>query len=152
VKKWFLCLLVLLCACAPPKTYTFDKMFNHTADFDKVWTAVIETFGELNLPVENMEKDSGLIVTDWISVAEGKKACDYCDCGGAGLVWVARGTEGKFNVFVKRMESGGCSITVNTSFRQLRQSDAGGSKYATCNSSGQLETRINTLVSEKLNK
>lgn len=34
--------------------------------FETVWTAVIETFSDMNLAVVNMEKAFGFMATDWI--------------------------------------------------------------------------------------
>jgi len=56
-----------------------QKSFLIEAPFDKIWEAIIETFAELQLPIQNMEKASGLITTDWIDF-KGQTNEDYCDC------------------------------------------------------------------------
>jgi len=59
------CLYFLNCATAPPPRQ-IQNSFPIEGEFDKVWTAIIETFSDLQLPIENIEKASGLITTDWI--------------------------------------------------------------------------------------
>ena len=100
MNKWNLLLalqlmLVVGCATAPGK-YSVVKDFPHSADYDKVWSAVIDTFAELNLPIANLEKASGLITTDW-----GEVPGEFCDCGKPGLAQQSA-PEGKFNVFVRK--------------------------------------------------
>jgi len=48
----------------PPKPRQIQNSFQIEKPFDAVWTAVIEVFSELSLPIINIEKASGLIVTD----------------------------------------------------------------------------------------
>jgi len=133
------------CASAP-KAHEFEKSFPYARTYDDVWAAVIETFAELNLPIANVEKDSGIITTDWLDM-EGSDA--FYDCGGHGIFTV-ESTQGKFNVFVKRnAETTGASVLVNTSFRQLR-SFGSDQSWTQCTSTGSLENKINGKISKKL--
>lgn len=139
-------MILSLVGCATaPKQHVITNSFDYERDFDTVWTAVVEVFAEMNYPIDNMEKDSGLITTDWLSLA-GTGNDDYCDCGGLGLT-TEDARQGKFNVFVKK-GSGGATVRVNCLFRQTR-SFGGSSSTVNCVSTGNLEARVNQLISEK---
>jgi hypothetical protein len=134
------------CATAPPPRQ-ITNAFQIENSHDAVWQALIETFAELNLPIQNMEKDSGLIVTDWIDFT-GQTNEDYADCGGLGInIEVNR--VGKFNVFVKKITENTCEIKVNTMYEQTMK--FGDSLYKRkCNSTGKLEAEIFNLIKTKI--
>jgi hypothetical protein len=106
--------------------------------------AVIETFAELNLPIATIEKQSGLIATDWISFGY---SGEDCDCGSPGLATDSERT-GKFNVFV-REKDGAVEIKVNTTFQVSRKFMDTVSRVPCC-STGELEKKIKTLVSQRI--
>lgn len=137
-------LLALLVGCAtPPKVYEFDKSWVVESEFDEIWSATVELFAERNWPISTLEKDSGIIVTDWVSVGmEG----EYADCGQPGLA-VVRRREVKFNVFIRKGDQ--IALTVNTSFRELRRFDYQ-SFYSECNSTGALEAEVHQLVLQRV--
>jgi hypothetical protein len=136
------------CATAPVPRQIVNS-FQIDKPFDLVWSAVIETFAELQLPIMNMEKDSGLIVTDWIELV-GQDNSGYCDCGGLGInIEVNR--VGKFNVFVKKASGDSCEIKINTSYQQTIKFGDLVSKR-NCISTGKLEKEFFDLVSSKTSK
>lgn len=142
-----LCLMFVFvggCATAPAQR-TVVNSFSYTTSIDKVWSATVETFAELNLPIDNMEKDSGLITTDWINLT-GTGNKEYCDCGGLGLA-IEEARRGKFNVFVKQVGSE-VAVRVNCQFQQTA-SLGGSTVNRECVSMGNLEARINSLISSK---
>jgi len=146
------CLMIYSCATAPlPRQIA--KVFPIEAPFDEVWQAVIETFAEMNLPIVNMEKDSGLITTDWIAYPLGKAGKVYCDCGGLGLnVEISR--EGRFNVFLRKIDGNSCELKVNCLFSQRIQpvmaEGATGITRRNCVSTGKLEADMFEMVKSKL--
>jgi len=128
------------CATAPVPQQIVNS-FKIDRAFDSVWVAVIETFSDLQLPILNMEKDSGLIVTDWIDF-KGQDNNGYCDCGK--LTWKKEETrEGKFNIFVKKITEASCEIKINTMYRQIIINY--GDKRD-CVSTGKLEKEFYDLV------
>jgi hypothetical protein len=142
----FICLFLWNCAIAPAPREIM-KSFPIEKPYDRVWSAVIETFAELQLPIQNMEKDSGLIITDWIDFT-GQKNEDYCDCGGLGINTEVR-RSGKLNVFVKKINENSCEIQVNTMFEQMiRFGDTAPTKR-NCVSTGNLEAEMFRLIKEK---
>jgi len=141
----FLCFGLICCATAPPPRQIISS-FPIEKPYDTVWQAVIETFAELQLPIMNMEKDSGLIVTDWIDFT-GQNNNGYCDCGGLGINIEVNRT-GKFNVFVKKTGDNSCDIKVNTMYQQMLKFGDTISKR-NCVSTGNLEAEIYNKVKEK---
>jgi uncharacterized lipoprotein len=151
VKRIFLvglvCLVLAACATAPMPRQ-IQNSFPIDQPFEKVWQAVIETFAELNLPIMNMEKASGLITTDWISFRGQKDEAGYCSCGKAGFPFSEVERKGKFNVYVKKIEEASCEIKVNSSFEATAAyQDA--IKSISCISTGNLEKEIYELVLAK---
>jgi hypothetical protein len=147
-KLWALAVIFLFVSCATaPKPREIINSFPIEKPYDAVWQAVVETFAELQLPIMNMEKDSGLIVTDWIDFT-GQKNTDYCDCGGLGInIEVNR--VGKFNVFVKKVTDNSCEAKINTMYQQtIKFSDVISKRK--CVSTGNLEAQFYKLVNDKL--
>lgn len=142
------CLFIYGCATAPvPRQIT--KAFPIEAPFDDVWQAVIESFSDLQLPIDNMEKDSGLITTDWIDI-KGQKNTDYCDCGGLGIN-IEQRRVGKFNVFVKRIAGDSCEIRINCMYEQTISDIYEKSfRRRKCVSTGKLEAEMFNLIKSKL--
>lgn len=138
--------------CAAPKQFVFDPVATYDADYDAVWTAVIEYFATANLPIQTIEKDSGLIVTEWMDASENSISAKenklYCDCGGAGLT-VRRWTSGKFSIHVKRLPGGNADLRVTCTFQQGREiMDT--VTVTDCPSTGYLEKMIHDYVRVKV--
>lgn len=148
----FLCLCFgLICCATPPVPRQVPNSFPIDKPFDTVWQSVIETFAELNLPIMNMEKVSGLITTDWISFAGQDNIKGYCDCGGLGI---SREVDrrGRFNVYVKKVGDSACELKVNSIFDHTITSalDNHSPNYTSaCVSTGKLEAEVFKRVSEK---
>lgn len=141
-----ICLFFFACASAP-KARMIENSFSIESDYDSTWSAVIETFAELQLPIDNMEKDSGLITTDWIEFT-GQTNEGYCDCGGLGInIEVNR--LGKFNIFVRKTTEDSCQMTVNCMYEQtIKFADSISRRK--CVSTGNLEREIFNLVTTKI--
>ena len=151
MKKLFIVLVVCLTvACGtPPVPRTIANSFPIAQSFDKVWPAVIETFAELNLPIMNMEKVSGLITTDWVSFRGQDNNRGYCDCGTTRFPMSETDRRGKFNVFIKKTADDAVEMKVNAIFEKQsayeRQVET-----TTCVSTGKLEAEIYKRVSDKI--
>lgn len=137
--------LLLLAGCATaPRSY--DVQTTHqfqTADTDEVWTAVVELFSERGWSIDNMERASGIITTDWMSVSNGS----YLDCGGSGIA-VESGHVGSFNVFIREQDEAP-TLAVNTSWRAQR-SFGGTTGVVECVSTGVLEREIHEEVAQRV--
>jgi len=155
VKRIFLvglvCLALAACASVPVPRQ-IQNSFSVDQPFEEVWQAVIEIFAELNLPIMNMEKASGLITTDWISFRGQKNETGYCSCGSAGYPFREQDRSGKFNVYVKKVSYAPCEIKVNAVFEQFSAdvvSNSGATRTRPCVSTGKLEKEIYDRVLEK---
>jgi hypothetical protein len=152
VLPWFLTLAVAfsLAGCATaPKQFTFDPVVTIDASFDDVWSAVVEFFAVGTLPIETIEKDSGLIVTSWMDATEEQGYVDdrWCSCGSEFLSpedW----TRGKFNIFAKSLGPNSTQLRVTCLYQQAR--GGLGSGIVTCNSNGSLEAAIQRYVAVKV--
>lgn len=139
------CVLAMTLGCATaPAPHTIKNAFHFTDGYDEVWAAVMESMAELSLPIQTLEKESGLIATDWISF----EGLDACDCGSAGIM-TDSDRQGKFNIFAKRNAAGGVDVKINTVF-QVRRSFDTTSRVITCYSTGLLESKLNGWINDKL--
>lgn len=153
MKKLFGIMIVVIClavACGtPPAPRTIVNSFPINASFEKVWPAIIEIFAEMNLPIMNMAKDSGLIVTDFISFRGQDNTRGYCDCGTTRFPMTETDRRGKFNIFVKKTADDSVEMKVNAIFEKVAGYN---NQYETtaCVSTGKLEAEIYKRVSEKI--
>ncbi len=142
-------LTVLTCAVAvagsatAPQARKVKTQATMSASVDQTWEALIDLFSESNWPITNMERASGLITTDWISL--GSEAGRFADCGSS-LAFVD-GTFVRFNVRV-RARGEGSSLMVGASFRQQRSFD-GQRATVDCVSKGAVERLIHGTIAER---
>jgi uncharacterized lipoprotein len=144
-----LCLIFFSCATAPAPRQ-IQNSFPLEKSFDTAWQAVIEVFGELTLPIMNMEKASGLITTDWIAFGL-RTGTLYADCGKAGLFDIDIDRLGRFNVYVKKISETSCEIIVNSKFEKSYHGYKDPTVFRTpCVSTGRLEAEIFKKIQEKI--
>ncbi len=137
----------LLAACATaPVARQFERRATVPAEFAAVWDAVIDIFGERSWAIDNMDRESGIITTDWMLT--GQLADSYMDCGSAPLA-TDREHMTRFNIVVREAASGSY-ITVNTAHRVKRyllgDPPAG---VINCVSTGVLESEIHEEVTRR---
>lgn len=152
-----LCVLPVLsftgCAGSPPKVVAFDPVAKYEADFDQVWEPVVEFFAVGNLPIDTIEKDSGLIVTSWMDAGSGgiehKENEHFCDCGKPGFMGHKIWTRGKFSIHVKSAPQDGTELRVTCTFQQ-NQLDGAKEVVVNCASTGNLEKQIHGYVRAKI--
>ena len=65
---WFFILLILMgCTGAPIAPLSSEQKERiYQADFEKTWRAVLDVLNERSEPIGTIEKDSGIIVTDFV--------------------------------------------------------------------------------------
>lgn len=134
------------CATAPPTNYDVQRSFEYSEGFDEVWSAVIDTFGEMGYAIDNMERASGFITTDRMSVNRGSP---YLDCGRPGGLMVDSNWTGRFNVVV-REEGGGSTVTVNTDWQAVRSLGETSRTTINCVSTGAFEQEFAATLTERL--
>lgn len=153
MKKFFVLAIVLclsLASCMPtaPQPRVIVNSFPIDQPFEAVWTAVIETFSDMSLPILNMEKASGLITTDLIDFTAAQWV-RYADCGNLGdYSPVSR--RGKFNVFVKKVGAT-CEVKVNAMFSLIVQFALNGERRdQQCVSRGNFEADFFKIITDKI--
>ena len=143
--KTALAMTVFLTSCATaPSLHDYQKTWTMPCSFDRAWSATIELFADRGWPIATLEKDSGIIVSDWVNIGT---QSGYADCGKPGIAIVQR-REAKFNVFVRDKVSG-TSLTVNTNFRELRSYN-NQTFYQDCTSMGVLEANVHRQILAKV--
>lgn len=115
----------------------YRRAETYPASFEATWRAILQTFAELDLPISTVEKESGVVATDWILVAD---ADDRMECRAD-----ARQPEMRFNVLVEEV-SGGTRMTITSGARALDDDGA----LQRCVSSGELERSIQRRVARKV--
>jgi hypothetical protein len=88
----------LLVACAtkytPPESATPRSATSVNASQGRTWDAVIDVFAERNIPIRNMERVSGFIVTEELGIADTGSVA-WADCGKVPNSWGAEKKRGK---------------------------------------------------------
>lgn len=105
-------------------------------DFDKVWTALIETLSDQQWPLETIDKASGIVTTKTMTDSKGET-----------MVCATKFDEAhrtSLNLFVKKTENG-TRVKVNATFRAVREEAA-----IQCFSSGVIEKLIFDGITKNL--
>ncbi|SIO72638.1 hypothetical protein SAMN05444172_9112 [Burkholderia sp. GAS332] len=98
-----------------PVSMSVEKSRTYGAPFDQVWTAVIGSIADKNLPVTTLEKASGLIAINGVSYSPGDANEGYRGSV-MGVSDQIVNRNAKFNIFATRQEDGKTIVRVNTSF------------------------------------
>lgn len=109
--------------------------------FDTVWADLITLFADLNIPIRTLEKDSGLIATEYQLVDHGGF---YLDCGQRGLLQVMSNPSMNINVIARTDEIGRTTVRTNV-FGTAVIADTGwalGARTVKCVTTGAFEDVI----------
>ena len=125
-----------------------EKEGLYSQSFSAVWTAVISIFADINLPVANMERDSGFVNCNAFDVPH-----EWLNAPEEGIDYRLSNCKGNFNVFVTEVE-GGCKVSVTSSYSATVQKynlilGAFGGEEAFA-SSGVFESLFHSCLTEKL--
>jgi hypothetical protein len=128
-------------SASAPAQHNVKRSARIDHSFDDTWSALIDVFADHSWAIDKVDKASGLITTDWMSL--GLDGDTYADCGSAPLADKSP-TQVRFDVRVKP-DGDAASITINTTFRQARSiADAHG--VVDCSSRGSVEALIRREV------
>lgn len=101
-----------------PVVHFVEKERTISKSFDTVWQSAVEWFATHNTPIKNIDKNSGLLSTEYsLSL---KEAAKFMDCGMGesnfkGKVELVKPT-GNFNLLVKKADESLTKVTVNVFF------------------------------------
>ncbi len=146
--RWLLTAVVLVAstACAgAPVARDFDDLADYRAvSFTEAWDIVVDMSGDLNWVIDTMDRNSGMITTEWTSNDDDS----YRDCGSPGFRATDSDHAGRFDVAVRETDNG-VSIRVTTSWRVIRNS-ANSISVVECLSTGLLERALHDEVRRRL--
>lgn len=133
-------MLVGGCATAP-MTYHVTNTAVVPEPRDVVWERVVEFFATNNMPIQAIERDSGLIAAErqFARPSSPGMIMDWASCGSEALA-IVTAQSADLNVFVRTVPAG-TSVTVNTRFNETRSFDTQ-SWTVECNSTGALESLV----------
>lgn len=121
------------------------------ASFDETWKAVIATLSEMALPIEAVEKDSGLVTTKFVNFASGwgewKKLNGVAEVP---KVMFATWSQGKYtlNIFVTSLGENTTKVKVTTHIEAYEDNVT--NSWHVCYSKGIIESQIFNSVRSKI--
>lgn len=145
-----------------PKDRVIEKQKTINKSYDIVWQEVVDWFAFHNSPIKTLDKNSGLIASDYnLSVEQTK---EYIDCGkvisgqtnafGVEVTFMRyENPKGNFNILIKKIDETSTKVTINFfSESELNQYNRQGSQVysqkVTCVSKGILEKEIFDAISK----
>ncbi len=132
------------CASAPVRR-DFDPLAYYPgASLTEVGNAVIDELVDRNWVVNDFDRDSGIIATDWSSDVD----ASYWDCGSAGFRASYSDHSGRVDVAVLEADDV-VSIAVATSWQAVRNS-SNSIGIVECLSTGLLERELHNSVRRRL--
>lgn len=149
-------------APAAPVVHIIEKERIINKPFDAAWQSIIELLATYNMPIKNLDKNSGFISTDYKLITG--DVSQYMICEGASSTFSGKveltNHGGNLNVLLKKVNEDSTKVTVNTFY----SCTANKYKYANlisttyilvsstkvdCISTGNLEKAIFDYISSK---
>lgn len=137
--------LVVLCGLAVAQDQgatTFSK------PFDEVWDAAIAALDDVGLALDNADKASGVLTSDWTSF---KKKDGYADAKRPPAIQMEFDRSAKLTIRVKASDDGSVAVAVDGAFKQS-YGFKGPEKTRSCPSTGALEKKYIEALRAKLNQ
>ena len=149
--RWFPTAIVLVastaCAGVPPVVRDVESLANFRGvSFTEAWDLVVGEFASRGWTIDNLERDSGIITSEWAS-AEGDLYLSYRDCGSAGFRANFSNYRGRFHAVVREIDDG-VSVSLTTSWEATRNSSSSIS-IVECLSTGVLELDLQRTLRRK---
>ncbi len=127
-----------------PQDRAVENRFVVEADVDRVWTAVVDAFADNSWPITTMDKASGFIAADEVSVPSSFMDCGVSVSDGRAVQYGYNYTS--FNIVIREAEtSEQTMLRVNTTMRGGVRSLAG-LQPRQCVSTGLAEATIHDAV------
>lgn len=136
----------------PPKEYEVEKERIINKSYEAVWQDIISFMGSANIPIKNIDKNSGFIATEFDLGASFREVMDCGEPGSApGYKQVFENPIGNFNIVVQKISENSTKVTVNVFYKSdlvLYEYNQYSGYYPIkrqrieCNSTGTLERRL----------
>lgn len=145
MKKYilFIILMVILGGCAsyqPPKEYKFDKTRTYNQKYDDIWDKTVKYCTDNNIPLKSMDKNSGLIVSEY-NLNDRLKGC--YDCGELASLQDFEDFSAVFNIVIKKENDMKTTVIITVYYKtELVVQSFSYKKLINCNSTGKLEKEI----------
>lgn len=146
-------LLVIFTGCATTQMVrpTIQDTDAIQAPFDKVWGAVVATLAEMALPIEAIEKESGLVTTKFVTFASGILAQNEIDrIAQRPSVFLGTWSQGRYTVSIFVTSSGENTTRVKITIHIEAFEDNVTKGWYVCYSKGVIEQRIFDSVRSKI--
>ena len=143
-----LLVLALGCTVTPPKPDIVRTGTSVNASMGRTWDAVIEQFATSNIPIRTIERASGLIATEQLSVPAQYYKGGYYDCGSSlGTPNIAK--HAVYNALV-RGDSSHATVRVSVKYSgEGRDVIAATVTSVDCTTQGRWETEFEAAVKAK---
>lgn len=145
--KRIICAALLTVGCAAPVPPAAPVPRTGTvvaASFDKTWGAVIDVFASKNIPIRTIDKASGFIATEGLSV--GAEGSAWADCGSRMGV-AQRPTQATYNVRVKG-DASRSTVQMNVIWRNIYPASMAAASYD-CSTKGVWESAAESDVKQR---
>ena len=157
-----MCIIQEICGTCCPVVHTIEKERIINKSFDATWQSIIELLATYNMPIKNLDKNSGFISTDYKLVTG--EISQYMSCEGASSTFSGKveltNHGGNLNVLIKKISDDSTKVTVNTFYsctsNKYRYASLISTAYVfessskvDCSSTGILEKAIFDYISGK---
>lgn len=162
-------LLSLIQSCSSPKKVTdvpvsqiVEKERIINKPFDTIWQSVIQLLATYNMPIKNLDKNSGFISTEYKLITG--NPLQYMHCAGASSTFTGKveltGQGGNLNVLLTRINADSTKVSLNVFYdctaNKYRYANLISTNYILesstkidCTSTGNLEKAIFDYLSGK---
>ena len=135
--------IVAGCATTPADKPPIKDAQTIQASFDEVWRATVSTFAEMALPIESMDRGSGLITTRPLSFTGGWAAPKEIDrVAQKPSVFLGTWSGGRYTLNVLVTAKGKISTKVKITTHIEAYEDYMTGQWHTCHSKGVIEKQI----------
>lgn len=121
------------------------------APFDKVWGALIATLSEQSLPIETIEKESGLVTTKFVTFASGfmaERAINEVAVKPSGLLYTWSNARYTVSVFVTKSGENTTRVKITSHIEAFENNVT--KSWMVCYSNGVIEKRIFDSIEAKI--
>lgn len=141
----------LLCGCATPPQAPLPTSMVYPASKNTVWPLLVSQIG-LDYPVKAVEKDSGLLTTEFVNIPCGYGNADMALWANAPSVFLGTwdGLRMTLNAVAVESEPGKTQVTIRAHYEAFESNIS--KSWMVCESNGHLENQILTKISGDLAK
>jgi len=148
MKKYFFAFIFIF-ACASTSQMSKPQYVGYNtfdASFDKVWNAVLQVLGEGGFPIGAIEKESGIITTDFVTFTYDVLSSAECP---KAIINLLNWKEGqiRMNILVRKINENSTQVTIRSVIMGFEHSWG---RWNYCNSTGVIENQIFNAVAKRI--